>query len=269
MCYFNGQKVIKEEFIRLKELEKLVSRYDFLSHELQVGFDYGPNAVLKANKDHEDFDIVQMEWGFIPHYLKTREDVAKMRNGYKDSQGRFHPPILTLNAVCEELLLPGKIYKKAAEQRRCLVLSTGFYEWRHIYPLNQKTGLPLKTARKIPYFVTLKDKGYFFMAGIWQPWTDQLTGEYTESFAIVTTKANALMAQVHNSKKRMPVILEENLAYEWLFGNPDEKRISEIACTSIASGQMQVHTIAKDFRELPEPSREFVYADVEALNLNF
>ncbi len=61
MCYYNGQKVTREEYIRLKHLEKLVANYDFLSRDLQVGFDYSMNAVLKPIPDKEDFDIVQME----------------------------------------------------------------------------------------------------------------------------------------------------------------------------------------------------------------
>ena len=113
MCYYNGQKVTREEFIRLKQLEKAIAKYDFLNRDLQVGFDYSMNAVLKPVPDKENFDIVQMEWGFIPHYLKTREDVFKMRNGYKDSARKFRRDIITLNAVCEELLLPGKIYRDA------------------------------------------------------------------------------------------------------------------------------------------------------------
>ncbi len=64
--------------------------------------------------------------------------------------------------------------------------------------------------------------------GIWTPWRDKNTGGYVESFAIVTTKAKKLMEQVHNSKKRMPTILNEDLAYEWMFGKLDEKRITEI-----------------------------------------
>jgi len=225
------------------------------------------NAVLKRNPEKEDFDIVQMEWGFIPSYLNTREDVFKMRNGYKDAMGKYRPGIITLNAVGEEILLPGKIYREAALSRRCLVLSTGFFEWRHIYPLNKRTGLPLKTDLKYPYYISLKDKGYFFMAGIWQPWTDKATGEYVETFAVVTTKANKLMEQVHNSKKRMPVILNDDLAYEWMFGNLDEKRILEIAATQYPSEEMQACTIAKDFREVLEPAKEFAYEDVPALEL--
>jgi len=225
------------------------------------------NAVLKRNPEKEDFDIVQMEWGFIPSYLNTREDVFKMRNGYKDAMGKYRPGIITLNAVGEEILLPGKIYREAALSRRCLVLSTGFFEWRHIYPLNKRTGLPLKTDLKYPYYISLKDKGYFFMAAIWQPWTDKATGEYVETFAVVTTKANKLMEQVHNSKKRMPVILNDDLAYEWMFGNLDEKRILEIAATQYPSEEMQACTIAKDFREVLEPAKEFAYEDVPALEL--
>ena len=266
MCYYNGQKVNHDEYIRLKNLEKLVSMYDFLSRDLQVGFDYSQNAVLKPNPEKNDFDILQMEWGFIPHYLKTREDVFKLRNGHKDDKGKYHSPILTLNAVCEELLLPGKIYKDAALKRRCLVLSSGFYEWRHVYPLNKRTGLALKTANKYPYYITLKDRNYFFMAGIWQPWTDKNTGEHVESFAIVTTKANELMAQVHNSKKRMPTILNDDLAYEWIFGDLNEKRILEIAATQFPAEKMQARTIAKDFREAPEPTKEFKYEELPPLN---
>ncbi len=168
MCYYNGQKVSRTEYIRLKQLEKAIAHYDFLSRDLQVGFDYSLNAVLKAKVGTEDFDIVQMEWGFIPPYLKTREEVLKMRHGYKDSAGKFHPPITTLNAVCEEMLQPGKIYREAALKRRCLVLSTGFFEWRHIYRLNKRTGQPNKTPEKYPYYISLKDREYFYIAGIWQ-----------------------------------------------------------------------------------------------------
>jgi putative SOS response-associated peptidase YedK len=102
------------------------------------------------------------------------------------------------------------------------------------------------------------------MAGIWQPWTDKETREYVESFAIVTTKANKLMEQKDNTKKRMPTILDDNLAYEWLFGNLTEQRILEIAATQYPSEQMQACSIAKDFREALEPIKEAAYEDLPA-----
>src|SRR6185295_13571378 len=192
MCYYNGIKVTRGEFIRLKTIEKAIAKLDFLNKPLSIGFDYGYHPVLKKIEGEEDFEIVQMEWGFIPHYLKTRDAVNKFRMGYKDDKGVFHPMILTLNAVSEELLLPNKIYRNAALERRCLVLSSGFYEWRHVYPIGKKTGKPLKTAVKYPYYISLKGKEYFYMAGVWQAWKDKETGEYAETFAIVTTAANSL-----------------------------------------------------------------------------
>ena len=188
-----------------------------------------------------------------------------MRFGYKDENGQFHPMILTLNAVSEELLFPRKIFREAAMHRRCLVLSTGFFEWRHVFPLNKKTGMPLKTATKYPYYIKLKHRDYFFMAGIWQPWTDKTTGEHVETFAIVTTQANTLMEQVHNSKKRMPTILNDDLSWEWLFGDLDEKRISEIAQWQFPANEMEACTISKDFREALEPTAPFQYEDLPSL----
>ena len=268
MCYYNGQKVARAEFIRLKQLEKAVANYDFLKQDLIQGFDYGKSAVLKRIDGAEDFDIVQMEWGFIPPTKRTRDDVGNMRIGYKDATGRSNPPIITLNAVGEELINPGKMYREAGLKRRCLVLSSGFFEWRHIYPLNKKTGQPLKTANKYPYYITVKDKEYFFMAGVYQLWTDKATGETVDTFAIVTTKANKLMEVIHNSKKRMPTILNEDLAYEWMFGDLSENRITEIALTQYPSDEMQACTIAKDFREVLEPTKEFTYQDLPGLEMN-
>lgn len=274
MCYYNGQKVTRAEFIRLKQLEKAVANYDFLNRDLQIGFEYSENAVLKRFADIEDFDIVKMEWGFLPNKwfgkpIDTRAKAERFRKGFPNLAGKMEPGITTLNAMAEEMLLPGKIYREAALQRRCLVLSTGFFEWRHVFPANKRTGLPVKTPVKYPYHITVKDQEYFYMAGIWQPWKDEETGEYIDSFAIVTTAANKLMEQVHNSKKRMPTILNEDLAYEWLFGNLSEERISEIAKTQFPAEQMQACTIEKNFREALEPAKEFSYEDLPALELNF
>ncbi|MBS1669223.1 MAG: SOS response-associated peptidase family protein [Bacteroidetes bacterium] len=273
MCYYNGQLVTRAEYIRLKGLEKLLANYDFLKSPLQDGFAFGNTAVLKRFPDREDFDIVQMEWGFLkgdPNkwpFIRTREDAEKIRRGYKDEKG-FHPGLNFLNAVAEELLLPNKVYRDAALNRRCLVLSSGFYEWRHVFPKNKRTGEPLKTAVKYPYRIGLKGKEYFYMAGIWEPWTDQMSGEHVDTFAIVTTKANELMKQVHNSKERMPTILNEDLAHEWMFGNLSEDRITEIALTQYPYKEMEAYPIAKDFKSALDPTAAFKYDELPELVLD-
>ena len=269
MCYYNGQKVTHAEFIRLKHIEKLVTSYGFLDRDLHDGFAYSNIAVLQPVAGKQDFDIVQMEWGFIPDKwfgkpLDTREKVERWRRGYKDATGKFVPGITTLNAIGEEMLLPNKIYRDSALNRRCLVLSSGFFEWRHYYPPNKRTGEPTKTALKIPHYITVKDQPYFYMAGIYKPWTDTETGEMVNTVSICTTAApeGHLMAKVHNSKMRMPVILNEDLAWEWLFEPMSEQQITEVGTTQFPSELMTACTIAKDFKEQLEPAKAFVYEDL-------
>lgn len=269
MCYYNGQKVTHAEFIRLKGIEKLVASYGFLARDLHDGFAYGNVAALKPIYGKKDFDIVQMEWGFVPDTwfgkpLDTRDKADRWRRGYKDANGKFVPPITTLNAIGEEMLLKNKIYRDSALNRRCLVLSSGFFEWRHYFPANKRTGEPTKSAIKIPHHITVKDQSYFFMAGIYKPWTDTGTGETVDTVSIITTAApeGHLMAKVHNSKMRMPTILNEDLAWEWLFEPMSEERITEVGTTQFPSDQMTACTIAKDFKEQLEPAKPFVYEDL-------
>jgi len=74
----------------------------------------------------------------------------------------------------------------------------------------------------------------------------------------VATDANEFMAQVHNSKKRMPTILNEDLAWEWMFGKLPEQRITEIAKTQYPAELMEVCTIARDFQTAWSPRRHLV-----------
>jgi len=272
MCYYNAQKVTHAEFLRLKQLEKTIVEHDFFNRLVIVGFDFGSTTVLKPIEGKEDFEIVQMEWGFLPDPLKwpfieTRQDAFKIRRGYTDARGKFIQPLNFLNAVSEELLLPNKVYRQAALQRRCVIPSSGFYDWRHIFPLNKRTGQPLKTAVKYPYRVLVKDKELFWMAGIWNQWTDAETGETVDTCSIVTTKANLVMSQIHNSKKRMPTMLNDDLAWEWMFDKLDEKRISEIARWQIPWQDLSYYTLTKDFLNSHDPLKEFVYPELPTLDI--
>jgi putative SOS response-associated peptidase YedK len=272
MCYYNAQKVTRAEFLRLKQIEKTIVERDYFNRLVIVGFDFGPITVLKPVEGIEDFEIVQMEWGFLPDSLKwpfieTRQDAFKIRRGYTDARGKFVQPVNFLNAVSEELLTTNKVYRQAALKRRCIIPSSGFYDWRHVFPLNKRTGQPLKTAVKYPYRVMVKNKELFWLAGIWEQWTDAETGETVDTCSIVTTEANLVMAQIHNSKKRMPTMLTDDLAWEWMFGKLDEKRISEIAKWQIPWEDLKYYTLTKDFLNSGDPLAEFVYPDLPPLDL--
>ncbi len=261
MCYYNGTKVTRDEYIRLKHLEKLVAKYNFLDNPMHNGFAYGKVPVVKRIEGKEDFELVEMEWGFIPPadkfpFIETREQLKKFRERYT-----------TLNAVSEELLFNNKMYRDATLHRRCLVLSTGFYDYRHEHKMGKK-GQILKATETFPYKVGIKNKEIFYMAGIWQPWTDADTGEYVESVSIVTTVSNSLMSQVHNVKKRMPTMLTEELSWEWLFDDLPEERITEIAKFQIPSSQLEAYTIDKQFRTAEDPSLPVDYPDLSPLILS-
>jgi putative SOS response-associated peptidase YedK len=267
MCYFNGQKVRNVEVIRLRQLEKKVANYPFLNRDVINGFDFGKTAVLKPIEGKEDFDIVEMEWGFLPDplvwpFIETRDDAYRIRHGYMDANKFFHEGLEMLNAKSEELLFKNKVFRRAALERKCIVLSTGFYEWRHVIGINKRTGLPLKTPRKIPYRILDRNRPYFWLGGIWQGWIDVDTGEYVETVAITTTDANAPMSVIHNKKKRMPTMPTDDLAYEWMFGRPDEKRITQIATYQANHEEMFAYTLAKGFLTSTEPLKPFHYPDV-------
>jgi putative SOS response-associated peptidase YedK len=260
MCYYNGQKVTRSEFIKLKALEKAVSKYNFLNVGVHNGFNYAPCAILVQSEDGKDFDIVQAEWGYVPGFIKTRAEANIFRAKYT-----------TLNFKSENLFVneDGKrsMWADAAKNRRCLVLSTGIVESRHIPKIGKK-GQQLKEMIKYPYFVTVKGREYFYMPGLYNEWLDPETTQFVNTVAIGITEANDLMRQVHNSKLRMPTILTEDLAYEWLMEKPEEERLSTIARTQIPSRLLDYCTIDPDYRKTLEATpKEFT--DLAALNTSF
>lgn len=267
MCYFNGTKVTKTEYIRLRHLEKLVANYKFPDRDVINGFDFGPTTILKPHADKKDFDLVEMEWGFIPDpmqwpFWETRQQVSKGRAGYRNDYGKWVEGLNFLNAVAEEVLAKNKVYRKAALDRRCLFLSSGFYEWRHHFPLNKRTKQPRTTPEKYPYRVGLKDRDYFFIAGIWQQWEDAETGEVVDTCALLTTAANLVMEQIHNTKKRQPTMLTDDLAWEWIFGDLDEQRIREIASFQIPWEDLSYYTLDRRFLNSTDPLKPFFHPEL-------
>ena len=260
MCYYNGQKVTRAEFIKLKSLEKAVSKYNFLNVGVHNGFNYAPCAILVQTEDGKDFDIVQAEWGYVPGFIKTRAEANIFRAKYT-----------TLNFKSENLFVKedGKrsMWADAARNRRCLVLSTGIVESRHIPKIGKK-GQELKETIKYPYHVQVKDQAYFYMPGLYNEWLDPETTQFVNTVAIGITQANDLMKQVHNTKLRMPAILTEDLAWEWLMDKPGEERLQVIARTQIPSRLLEYCTIDPDYRKALEATpRDF--DELPALNTSY
>ncbi|MBS7565506.1 SOS response-associated peptidase family protein [Mucilaginibacter sp. Bleaf8] len=269
MCYYNGQKVTRAESIRLKGIEKAIRNYKFLNVGVHNGFNYAPCAILIPSANGKDFDIVQAEWGYVPGFVKTRTEANIFRAKYT-----------TLNFKSENLFVKENgersMWADAAKNRRCLVLSTGIVESRHVPKIGKK-GQELKETIKYPYQVSLKGQEYFFLPGLYNEWLDPEISQFVNTVAFAITEANAVMSQIHNSKKRMPSILTEELAWEWLMEKPGEERLSQIARTQIPSRLLDFCTVDRNYRrtleatplEYPELARiDTSFVDTEELQFN-
>jgi putative SOS response-associated peptidase YedK len=129
------------------------------------------------------------------------------RWGFRPAWARGGAPA-PINAKAETLAT-SRMFREALEGGRCLVPADGFYEWKAM--AGQK--------RKQPYYVKVKD-GLFAFAGLWTP-----PGEAgaPPTCAIITTAANALLAEIHD---RMPAILERADEARWL--DPRPGRIADL-----------------------------------------
>lgn len=233
MSYYQSVRLKKKD---LPEEIAWDGRRKEIQKSVQSGFDYDEWPIVRISKGAPKLEMAH--WEFIPFWINDAGELEQAREKHT-----------TLNAK-GETLLTSRMFSKSARERRCLMLSSGFYEWRHY------------RGQAYPYFITLKDKDLFYIAAIWQPWTDRESGESMITFALVTTKANRLMAKVHNKRKRMPVILTEDLAKEWLSKDLPEKRIREIAAFQYPAEDMQAYSIRKDFREAHNPQEPFHYENL-------
>lgn len=144
-----------------------------------------PTQLLPVITKEEPRKMQLFRWGLIPRWSKEM------------------PKAPLINARSETIGQKPS-FKMAFRENRCLVPADGFYEWVH-------------SGKKLPYRFTLDDGSLFAFAGIWEKWQHP-SGEIINSFAIITTDANQLMAPIHD---RMPVILDRSNFHSWL-DNKDE-----------------------------------------------
>src|SRR2546422_537263 len=149
-------------------------------------------AVVRRLPDDLDRKLAMLRWGLIPAWAK---DPAKARQ-----------PINAKSETVAEL----PTFRAAFRQRRCLIPSDGFYEWKQ------------EGGRKQPVYIRMKDREPFAFAGLWERWVGE-EDDFIESCTILTTEPNELLAQVH---KRMPVILDPKDDDLWL--DLDEHEVSRL-----------------------------------------
>ena len=124
-----------------------------------------------------------LRWGLIPSWTRSIEDANVIR--YK-----------TFNARAESIDKKPS-FSSSVRSKRCIIPVKGFFEWQHA------------GKSKIPWYIYHHENDILSIAGIFDEWTETGTGEKYSTFSIVTTDANDMMAEIHNSARRMPVILDK------------------------------------------------------------
>lgn len=190
MC-FHAKQTKDAQSVENRFNAKIESIETFKTNARINGFDFPQTPVIL---DIDSKSIKQCKWGLIPNWVKD-EGIRKY----------------TLNAKVETIL--EKPSFKEAVNQRCLVIVNGFYEWQW---------LDLKGKQKQQYEIGLENDALFAFAGIYDKWFNVKTEEIITSFSILTTEANEFMAQIHNSKKRMPVIISKEKENDWLNHKPVE-----------------------------------------------
>jgi putative SOS response-associated peptidase YedK len=172
-------------FTLTTDIEQLEERFSFHAANLSFTprYNIAPSqAVFAVIGDEKGSCGGLLRWGLIPSWAKDAAIGNRMINARAET-------------VAEK-----PSFRRALQQRRCLILADGFYEWR-------KEG-----KKKTPLFITLASREPFAFAGLWETWRPP-DGEAILSCTIITTTPNALMESIHN---RMPVILAREAETTWL-----------------------------------------------------
>lgn len=117
-----------------------------------------------------------------------------------------------MNAESESIFEKAS-YKSYIGKNRGLLYVTGFYEPHKVLGKKETEN----------YFIYYPTREIFTLGIVYSQFTDQDTGETYPTFSIITTPANPLLEEIHNEKKRMPLIIGEQDRDAWLFANRREE----------------------------------------------
>lgn len=199
-----------------------------------------PNLPVITNEQPQHIQL--FTWGLIPFWVKDKKTAEEIR-------------LKTMNARAESIFEKPS-FRHAAEQKHCLVLADGFFEWQEY------------EGKNYPYYIRLKNHEPFAMAGLWDTWKDPQTSEVLQTYTVITTKANPLMEQIHNKKKRMPMILPKDHEHDWIDSSLD-KQAAETLLVPYDEQLMEAFTISRLITSrqrnpnVPEVFKPFTYPELQ------
>ncbi|HEY2746583.1 MAG TPA: SOS response-associated peptidase [Polyangia bacterium] len=190
-------------------------------------------AILDAAPDAEEAAAYAPRYNVAPTQLHP---ILRVVDGARRLQrGSWGlPPIenrAVINARAESVASPSSMWAEALRQRRCVVPVDGFYEW----------------SGEQPFWFHPPDGGLLLLAGLWEQGPDRAR------FVIVTTAANALVAEAHD---RMPAILPPACIADWLARPALELLVpARLEALQARAVSTRVNSTANDDPRLLEPVR--------------
>jgi putative SOS response-associated peptidase YedK len=178
---------------------------DWVQPRFNVGL---TNVVPVMAASPEEGALRGMMWGYVPFYERGKPKRQMLPNAKS------------------ETAVSSPAFRQAAAHRRCLVPANGFYEWKAVGKL------------KLPHVFMLQGEEPFAFAGLWEPAADELP----ETFTILTTAPNALVAPIHN---RMPVILTAETMRRWLGDQPLPEDEYRALTAPLAAERMTVRPVSR------------------------
>jgi putative SOS response-associated peptidase YedK len=151
--------------------------------ELGPRYNVAPTQPIEVVVQRDDGRFLELHrWGLVPAWAKSLAVGSRMINARA------------------ETLATSSAFRASFLKRRCVIPADGFYEWRRV------------GGKKQPFLIHAPDDRPLAFAGLWAPWKDPASGDWVLSAAVVTTKANETVAQLHD---RMPVILAPDAWRLW------------------------------------------------------
>ncbi|MGN7719269.1 SOS response-associated peptidase [Chitinophaga sp. 22620] len=229
----------------LKDMGNLDMSFEPTFHKVAQAYPKWPVVV----NDKGTLKLMKFEWGVIPNYMKTPEEIKKGRKWMVNARS--------------EKVLDTKAYWSRIRSNRCLVPATGFFEHREIPGWKNK----------VPYYIRLKNRDMFFIAGLYaySHLPNPETGELPGTFTVLTRDANDIMSRIHNggdNAGRMPLILPVEYEQEWLRPDLSDEGIRRILSYSLPSDEMAYWTVNSVRKAKPDDEgviEKVEYADLPAL----
>ncbi|OPL11813.1 MAG: hypothetical protein AVO34_08100 [Firmicutes bacterium ML8_F2] len=172
--------LVTEKYI-IEMLYDMELRADF---DLQPRYNIAPSQEvpgLRLAPGGSGKELVELKWGLVPFWADDESIGNRMINARAETAAEK------------------PAFRDAFKKRRLLIPATGFYEWK-------KEG-----SSKRPYYIFRRDNRPFSLAGLWERW--EKGSKQLETFTILTTEPNELVAALHN---RMPVIISPDEYERWL-----------------------------------------------------